>query len=74
MYADDPDFICEKDENPETFEKVKNVLAEHNFIVNEPMTEICVHSNVKPNVQKLGTLLYETAEMKERKQLVGFAL
>ena len=75
MYADELDIIYQKDEKPEIIvEKMQNVLAKNNLIVNEPMTEIYVYSNVKPEVQKLGTLRYESAEINERKQLVGIAL
>ena len=75
MYADDLDFICEKDEIPETTtKKSKNVLSTSNLIVNESKTEIHFYSNVKPDVKKLVNLLDYTAEVNKRKQIADFAL
>ena len=64
-----------KNWNPETIvKKEKNKLSKYNSIVIESKTEVCVYSNVKPNVKTVRTLLDESAEFNKRKQLSGFAL
>ena len=81
-YADDCDFVTENEKTKETtYEKAKEILTQHNLIVNDDKTEKTIVKRENKTdreewrkVKKLGSLLGDKEDIQRRKQLAMIAM
>ncbi len=82
VYADDCDFITENfKEKQTTYKKAKEILTEHNLLINDDKTENTVVKRERKvedeawrNVIKLGSKLGDKEDIKRRKELATIAM